>query len=110
MLGAERGALDGVVLVELEAYLAGGVGRFPTPFADGDELERHTLLPAQTGALAADVKAVADADVGGDDEAGGAIGGEDAFREFGGLRGGGVVDLQAEAGLRVGLRWGAPGA
>ena len=83
--GAEGGALDGVVFVEFETHGAGGVGGFPAPFADRDELERDAFFPAQAGAFAADEESVSNADVGRDDEAGGAVGGEDVFGDFGGL-------------------------
>ena len=62
-MGAESGALDGVVFVEFEIYGHGGVGGFPAPFADGDELKRDAFFPTQAGTFAADEEAVTDADV-----------------------------------------------
>ena len=106
VLGAEGGALDGVVFVELKTHRGVRVARLPAPLADGDELQGDAFFPAQAGAFAADEEAVADADVGGDDEAGGAVGGEDAFGEFGGLGRGGVVDFEAEGGFGVGFDFG----
>src|SRR5690606_39290956 len=64
-----------VVLVEAHLHGGGGVVGLPAPLADGDELQRHAMIGMQAGALAADVELVADADVGGDDQAGGSVGG-----------------------------------
>ena len=70
---AER-RLDLVVLVDFAGHGGGGVARFPAPAADGNKLQRHALVPAQAGTFAAEVKLVADADVGNDGEAGEAVG------------------------------------
>ena len=100
---AEAGAFDLVVFVELDRDGGGGVGGFPAPFADGDELEGDAFVPGEAGAVAADVEFVADADVGGGDEAGEAVGGDGAFGRFGGVGG------ETEVGDVVG-RFGFAGA
>ena len=86
--GAKGGAFLLVVFVEFHRDRSGGVGGFPAPFADGDKAQRDPLVRTKAGAIATDEKLVADADVGGDEEARGTVGGEGAFGGRGGAGGG----------------------
>lgn len=89
---AEGGAFDGIVLVEFERHGRGGLGGFPTPFADGDKLEGDAFFPREARAFAANEEAVANANVGGGEEAAGAIGGHR------GNRGVGAVEFELRGG------------
>ena len=86
-----------VVFVELATNRSGRVVGGPTPFADGNKMHRNSFGPAEAGALAANKKFVADANVGGDEQPRGTVGGS---RGLAGLRakifcsfgGGGTID------------------
>src|SRR5438128_2256516 len=82
--GAEGGTLLFIVLEHLASDGLGGVVRFPAPLADRDKLKRHPFVPAQAGSFTPDEKPVADPDVGGHDQPGGAVGGKDALDDTGG--------------------------
>ncbi len=98
---AEGGAFGFVVFVELEADRRGSVGRFPAPFSDRDELERHAFVPAQPGTVSANEKAIADADVSGGDETRGAVGREHAFDGVAGGEGRIVVGSGGRSGRKI---------
>jgi len=91
-LFAEGGALDGIVFVELKGDGSGRFGGFPAPFADGDKLEGNAFFPREARAFAANEEAVANANIGGGEEAAGAIGGHR------GNRGVGAVEFELRGG------------